>query len=954
MGLFSRFKKLFSGREQEKNRLQSSDSVFAARFHRFKLFLNAHLDVSSEVLELEERLSDFMPYGMPFIRTSAAKLSAAAMQCIVHLNALSGGRYKKIQEPFDALRAEVQKLLGQAVLRVEGPMLLRLDEITEEHAATDNPLVTPDMVRLAALAKVHPEYVPQGFVLTGAAWMRYMAYNDLQAEIDRTIQISRDDPDLYEAACSAIRDRMLEAPLPPEVEEALIQGLDGVYESLASADQALLVHSRPVLHAHSALLLPEQLIAYTPDLETAREYCRNAFKKAMSLAFRPQSFIHRLKLGIRHRAMPFCVVFMRIAAESARGDLSILPDMAADRASCLIPASLQGVAPAQNIGRDTGQESAGQATAGDSAQTHMQKCCLVAPLESDARQSPRRLSLHVRRGFTELADDKRAKTRLESTDISQELRDKLLQAGCDASVVLPGECNAFWALSRQGEVSFLSLPECLSKGSTASSIVPDLPDGLLSGRGWAFDPGSLIGCPDGCVDVRGRAFLVRNLTDAIEFPLGGVLIMEKAAQQWSFLLEFASAAVVGTAAESGYFAATARLLQKPLFICGSNTSNNSTGGAGTSSDPAVELAADAPAVHTGAAGNSTSTAALESPEGLEALLGMSELPYVYIDFVANKILELVLTPEEKEEAIEYLMAPQSPINGLGLRLAALSLPRHLPLNPENPEFVPENCKSFIDIALYTRAKGMLEMFRYGTERKTARSSAKQLTTHVPKQFWVVDLDDGFKEAVDGQYVNIHQVASKPMCALWEGMEAVPWEGPPPVDAKGFISVLFEATANPNLDPAQQSSVYTEKNYFMLTREYCSMRSRFGFHYLSLDALVGKRAKDNFVIFQFRGGAANRERRILRVNFVAELLRDFGFHADISGDTMTARIEGGTEELLLPKMRVVGYLVMHTRQLDMIMNDTVALGERRLRMLAHMAALERGEDPSASGGPVDPV
>ncbi len=935
MGVFSIFKKFFSKQEQEKNRPQSSDSVFAARFHRFKLFLNAHLDVSAEVLELEERLSDPMPYGMPFIRTSAAKLSTATMQCIVHLNALAGGRYKKIQEPFDALRAEVQKLLGQAVLRVEGPMLLRLDEITEEHARTDNPLVTPDMVRLAALSRVHPEYVPQGFVLTGAAWMSFMAYNDLQAEIDRTIQISRDDPDLYEAACSAIRDRMLEAALPPEVEEALMQGLDGVYESLSSADQALLVHSRPVLHAHSALLLPEQLIAYTPDLETAREYCRNAFKKAMSLAFRPQSFIHRLKLGIRHRAMPFCVVFMRISAESARGDLSMRLDLSSD----ILPGVGADITQA-GVRPPGAPEISGQGSVPDSDQAPVEACCIGDLAGSGAKSSPRQLSLHVRRGFTELADEERARPKLESTDITPELREKLLEAGCKASVILSGECNAFWALSRRGEVSFLSFPECLSKGSTASSIVPNLPDGLLSGRGWPFDPGKLIGCANGCDNVRGRAFLVRNLTDAIAFPLGGVLVMERAAQQWSFLLEFASAAVVGKAAESGYFAATARLLQKPLFICGTTGGNGGNGSSGTTSPGTDSSGQDS----AGQDSSGASSAVSGEADGPEALLTLVELPHVYIDFTENKICELILTPEEKEEAIEYLMAPQSPINGLGLRLAALSLPRHLPLNPENPSFVPDSCKSFIDIALYARAKGMLEMFRYGTERKTARSSAKQLTTHVPKQFWVVDLDDGFKEAIEGQYVNIHQVASKPMCALWEGMEAVPWEGPPPVDAKGFISVLFEATANPSLDPAQQSSVYTEKNYFMLTREYCSMRSRFGFHYLSLDALVGKRAKDNFVIFQFRGGAANRDRRILRVNFVSELLRAFGFHTDITGDTMTARIEGGSEELLLPKMRVVGYLVMHTRQLDMIMNDTAALAERRVRMMAHMTALERGEDP----------
>ena len=117
-----------------------------------------------------------------------------------------------------------------------------------------------------------------------------------------------------------------------------------------------------------------------------------------------------------------------------------------------------------------------------------------------------------------------------------------------------------------------------------------------------------------------------------------------------------------------------------------------------------------------------------------------------------------------------------------------------------------------------------------------------------------------------------------------------------------------------------------------------MRCRFGFHFLSMDCLLGERTRERFIVFQFKGGAANLARRIRRVHFVAELLAQFNFATEIAGDTLTARLEQGSEEEFLSALRVLGYIVMHTRQLDMIMGDEQALATRRLQMLEDMLAL----------------
>jgi pyruvate,water dikinase len=230
------------------------------------------------------------------------------------------------------------------------------------------------------------------------------------------------------------------------------------------------------------------------------------------------------------------------------------------------------------------------------------------------------------------------------------------------------------------------------------------------------------------------------------------------------------------------------------------------------------------------------------------------------------------------------------------------------------------------------------MFRAGAPQAGIQSPAKQLLSDVPTQFWIINLDDGFYGDSKEPCVRLEQIASIPLRALWEGFIAKTWEGPPQLNARGFLSVLFEASVNPGLDPAAQSSRYTEKNVFLIARRFCSMRCRFGFHFLSLDCLLGERERERFIIFQFKGGAANLARRIRRVHFVAELLARFDFATEIRDDTLAARMEERDEKTFLGALRVLGYLTMHTRQLDMIMGDESALTSRRFTMLEDMLAL----------------
>ncbi|MCL4503780.1 MAG: PEP-utilizing enzyme [Deltaproteobacteria bacterium] len=436
-----------------------------------------------------------------------------------------------------------------------------------------------------------------------------------------------------------------------------------------------------------------------------------------------------------------------------------------------------------------------------------------------------------------------------------------------------------WCLDRDGRLLILQsrpLKQLAALEGAAEQGVPSLDYPILLRGGEMASSGA----------AAGPVYQVRNNLDLLQFPEGAVLVTAFPHPTWATLLSRAAAVVTDRGGITGHLANVAREFGLPALF--------NTGQASAKLPPGTVVTVDAD-------GRSVYQGRVE-----ELLRQTGARPGVMLNTPVGQTLKEVMT-----------------------FITPLNL-----TNPEARDFRPGGCRTLHDLTRFAHEVAVKEMFAFEKHRALSKYFIKRLITDVGMEWWVLDLEDGFKEEAEGNSVELANIASAPMLALWQGITAAPWEGPPPVDTRGFMSIVMGAATDPNL-AAAGGTIFGNQNYFMISRDFCNLTSRLGFHFSTVEALVGDQAYENYIRFSFKGGAADYPRRVRRARFVADLLEQHHFQVDVKEDALFARLEGEQKDYMLSRLRILGYLTIHTRQLDMIMLNDAEVAPYREKITADL-------------------
>lgn len=245
----------------------------------------------------------------------------------------------------------------------------------------------------------------------------------------------------------------------------------------------------------------------------------------------------------------------------------------------------------------------------------------------------------------------------------------------------------------------------------------------------------------------------------------------------------------------------------------------------------------------------------------------------------------------------------------------------IPLNltdPGSQDFTQENCKTLHDVTRFAHEYAMREMFLLYESAQFEEKHAYPLKFSVPLDIHVIDLGNGLNNAGIKKYVTPENIISKPFLSLIKGMTApgIRWAGPLPIDLKGFTNLLMANVVDSNRSDRDLGS----RSYAIISDCYLNFFSRLGYHFTRLDAYASDELNNNYINFNFRGGAADPIRRMRRAKVISKVLETLNFSVSHKNDHVLATIRKIPQSSIHSLLIEIGRLMGAVRNVDVTLTN----------------------------------
>jgi pyruvate,water dikinase len=372
----------------------------------------------------------------------------------------------------------------------------------------------------------------------------------------------------------------------------------------------------------------------------------------------------------------------------------------------------------------------------------------------------------------------------------------------------------------------------------------------------------------------GRFFILKKMDDLDNFPRGAVLVARNDSSDFIRIMPYVSAIITDTGTPTSHMAALCREFRVPTLVNAGNATQVLKHGQDVT-------------VHAGEDGTMT----------------------IY-DGIARGLLERVGADSRRMENIYEFRKKRYVLR----YIAPLNL-----IDPLMDNFAPEACKTLHDVLRFIHEKSVAELVDSARDGSAIlkKHAAIKLKLPIPTGIMVIDIGGGLDIAEDRDSADFEQISSLPLRAIIKGMmhpgvwrsEAVS------LRANDFLTSMLRAT-----DIISDSRSFIENNVAVVSREYMNLSLRFGYHFNMIDCYCSENTRNNHIFFRFVGGATDISKRSRRLQFIAAVLKEYGFNIKIKGDLIIARIAALQQDEIQDLLDTIGRLIAYTRQLDAVMHD----------------------------------
>jgi pyruvate,water dikinase len=483
---------------------------------------------------VERKLAGDHVFGMAYVRSRCVTAATHAYRMIQNLNAISDRRYQELHLVFSDIQKSIEKVLTRGRPRGLGPLTLPLGDV-------DFSLVEKVGGKNANLGEMKNRArlpVPEGFAITTDACLAFFEENQLLDEIRaRLIGADVEDLDGLSETSEAIRQAILQAPLPPALEQAILESYSELSRALGYSPKVSLRSS--AVGEDGELSFAGQ---YVSLLNVPWDQILRGYREVIAGLYTPRAIYYRTIRGIPDEDIPMGVVCLAMVDAAASG-VACSVDPNRTTAGAIVINSAWGL----GVGTVSGSVSPDSwSVAKDQS---------LAILRSSAGRKENSIELLQSGGVETRPVPPSLRSALCLTE-AQVRELACLVMAVEKHYGAPQEVE--WALDRSGVLLLLqSRPLHLSSGVAEQEEPPAEVDGhglLLRGS-----PAS-AGCRSGPVHISA------NPDDLHGFPEGAVLVARHSSPQYVKVMDRAVAIITDIGAATGHMASLAREFGIPAVL----------------------------------------------------------------------------------------------------------------------------------------------------------------------------------------------------------------------------------------------------------------------------------------------------------------------------------------------------------------------------------------------------
>lgn len=291
--------------------------------------------------------------------------------------------------------------------------------------------------------------------------------------------------------------------------------------------------------------------------------------------------------------------------------------------------------------------------------------------------------------------------------------------------------------------------------------------------------------------------------------------------------------------------------------------------------------------------------------GIPTLVGLAQATHLLVQDreITLDATNQVIYPGRVDE----ILSVKKPVNLMKGSPVYKSLQEALkfisPLNlvdPEQPDFSPEGCRTLHDLIRFVHEMAMRKMFAIADDFQMDVGLAVPIDAGPAVKILAIDLDRGLSPVREKMPATLGDLKCVPLKAFLSGL----------LHADSSRSDADAPAAGP-VNACGRKRV----DYAIITAEYMNLHMCVGYHFATVDSYCGPVINDNYILFSLRVGAKEAERPHLRARIIAEIMRWIGYRTIQFGDSIRAEMKKYDQRRIMEKLDLLGRLLTGIRRVD---------------------------------------